>query len=194
MKTITLSIEKQYTDNRINNHFYDEGPLAIGHNALETEEMTSYIGYKHIDFKTGDIETKFDGVLHSGVPFVKKDSLIILTVTYKMEDDGVPCNEDTLYLHIEFWNSDNHTNQIADLPYKEGAKMLMEPHPYEVSILKLNGEEIEVEVKDEEKTTKHLVQLYLYAERDDQHSYATGNPNDPVDTAGPKIYLYLMRK
>ena len=194
MKTIRLSIEEKYTDGRKNDYFYDEGPLNVEHNSFATDELTSYRGYKHIDFKNGDIETQEGDIVHSGVPFKIEQSFIVTTICYKMEDDGVSCNEDTLYIHLECFNSKNGKKQEVDLPYRKGASVVLNPHPYQVTVLDLNNEEVILELKNGDKVTNYLVQLYNFASQNDEEYYATGNPNDPVDTAGPYIYMSLLRR
>ena len=193
MKTITLHIVKDYLDDRKDRHFEDRGPLDDDKYVLSTANMTSYLGIKKIDFEQGTIETG-EGILRSGVPFEKEESILKTVVTFVMEDDGVPCNENTLFIHLNCRNSANGERQEVDLPYREGASVTLSPHPYRVSVLRLNNEESELEVDDGKKATKHLVQLYCPKERDDEWSYATGNPNDPVDTTGPKLYMSLKRK
>lgn len=194
MKNIRLTITEDYLDNRKNNHFEGSGPLLEEQNVLEVEELSSDIGFDYIDFKNGTIHTK-EGVFQSGVPFkVNHYSVIEINGTLVMEDDGVPCNENTLFIHLRCHNSANHEDQEVDMPYKLGATITLKAHPYCVTVIRLDNEEVELEVNDGKKTTKHVVQLYNHAYRDDQWSYATGIPNDPVDTMGPELYMYLKRK
>ena len=194
MKRIKLSINKQYTDGRKYDHFFDEGYLEPDCNSLATKDLTSYLLIKHINFQNGEIEINNGGVIQSGVPYEIKESFMVTTICCDMEDDDVPCNEDTLYLNVKCTNSVNQKKQTISLPYNKGAYVKMEPHPYEVTILDTNNEEVTVEIKDDKKTTTHLVQLYNGVSRSDEFWYATGNPNDPADQAGPVIYLTLMRK
>ena len=195
MKTINISIDFKYIDGRKNDHSFDEGPLEVpDRSVLATEHLSTGVRIKHIDFQTGDIETKYKGTIHSGVEVVEQTSYVITRYRYVMSDDGVPCNEDTLFIRLECWETAKRLKQIMDLPYRESASVKMEPHPYVVTVLRLNNEEVELEVKDDCETTKHLVQLYNHTRRDDEYPYATGAPNDPVDTHGPSIYMYLLRK
>ena len=194
MKHISLSIVKKYTDGRKYDKFFDEGPLHADGNYFATEKLSAYIGFKHIDFQTGDIEIETGEILHSGMPYIVDEGFLITTLTYFMEDDGVPCNEDTLYVSIECFNSETDKKEIEELLYRKGETITMKPHPYQVTILDTNKEEATIEIKDKDKTTTHLVQLYNPVCRNDEHCYATGNPNDPVDTCGASIYVRLLRK
>ena len=194
MKTIRLTVTEDYLDNRKNNHFEGSGPLLEEHNVLEVEELSSNIVFGYIDFKNETIHTR-EGVFQSGVPFkVNHYSFIEINGTFIMEDDGVPCNENTLFIHLHCLNSANHEKQEVDMPYKLGASVTLKAHPYCVTVIRLDDEEVELEVNDGKETTKHVVQLYNHSYRDDKWSYATGNPNDPVDTTGPELYMYLKRK
>ena len=197
MKTIHLSIERQYTDGRKYDHFFAEGPLEGDHNCFETKGLSAF-PYTSIDFKTGDIETKEHGIMHSGVPFTEEKSFMWTKVYYKMEDDGVPCNEDTLVLHLECVNFPGGSKPVArehvDLPYRKGASITLTAYPYQATILELNDEEVTVEVKNGDKTATHVASLYRYVEQKDESYYATGNPNDPYDSAGSSLTLYLRRK
>ena len=194
MKTITVTIDVNYTDGRKDGQYSETGPLSSEGNFFSTKHLSSYIGYKHIDFQTGDILIDGDVTLHSGVPHVVDEGFVIHTITYVMEDDGVPCNENTLDIYLECNNSENGERQSIYIPYQQGIVVQLTPHPYTITVLELNNEEVTLEVKDDEKTTKHLVQLYNFASRNDEHYYATGNPNDPVDTIGPILYMHLLRK
>ena len=194
MKNIRLIIDKKYTDGRKYDKFFDEGPLDAHGSYFATKELSVGLGFKHIDFQTGDIEIETGEILHSGEPYIEDKGFLVTTLTYFVEDDGVPCNEDTLYVLIECSNSETNKKDKEELLYRKGETITMASHPYQVTILDTNNEEITVEIKDKDKTTTHLVQLYNPIERNDEHYYATGNPNDPVDTCGPLIYVRLLRK
>ncbi|MCR5348923.1 MAG: hypothetical protein K6E59_04870 [Bacilli bacterium] len=193
-KRIKLSIEKQYTDGRKYDHFFDEGYLEPDCSGLQTPELSSFLGIEYIDFKTGEIKNDKQEIMKPGVPYVMENSFMVTTVCHRMEDDGAPCNEDTLYLFVECFNSKNNQRQNVDLPYRKGASVLLTPHPYQVTVLEVDEENVTVEIKDDESTTTHFVQLYHRTSRNDEEWYATGNPNDPADTIGPIIYVTLMRK
>lgn len=103
-------------------------------------------------------------------------------------------NEETLIIHLRCYNSANREEQEINLPYRFGAEVKLTPHPYLIKVIRLDDEEVELEVDDGKKITKHIVQLNNRAERNDEWPYATGNPNDPVDTKGPILYMSLVRK
>lgn len=194
MKRIYLTVEFKYKDGRKDDYFFDRGELDPFINCLMTDKLSSYIKFEHIDFVSGDIEIEGGEIIHSGTPYIKEESFCTVTVCHTMKDDEVPCNEDTLFLQVECSNSYNHKRQTIDLPYREGESVVMDPYPYQIKILKTNGEEVEVEVTKDDSVFNYCIQLYNHISRNDKWSYATGNPNDPVDTTGPSLYIYLLRK
>ena len=194
MKTIKVKIEDKYTDGRKNDYFFSEGPLKDGTNSLSTEEMTSYLRYKYIDFKKGEIVLVDGQVLNMGVPFIKETSYLRTSVTFYMEDDGVKCSKETLQIKLYCRNSSNNQKETIYLPYEVGAQIKTGPYPYIITVLETDEETVKLKVEADSKSSEHIVQLYLYAERNDEHYYATGNPNDPVDTIGPLLSMELVRK
>ena len=187
MKTIRYEIETNYTDGRKDAQFHESEPLPFDRHSI------GYLGYRRIDFKNGAIELNDGKIVRSGEKFEEKKSFVVETYCFYMEEDGVPCNEETLYVLLECRNSEKGTRQDVRLPYRKGASAKLTPHPYVVTVLEVADEEVTLEVKDDDKTSTHLVQLYNHASRSDEHWFATGNPNDPADKAGPYIYMTLMR-
>lgn len=194
MKIFDLSIEYNYTDGRKDPYSFSQGPLVLDRRLLANESMSVPIWIKHINFENGDIELENGQILHSGVPAVIEKSYLTINYCCVMKDDGVICNEDTLYLEVYCRDSEKGTREKINLPYRKGIEVTMNAYPYQVKILNIHNEDVEVEIKDDRYTSQHLVQLYNYAERNDEHPYATGAPNDPVDYHGPRITITLLRK
>lgn len=192
MKTITLKIEEEYL--RTGSKDSDCGLLDSERNLLETSKLGTGFRIKSINYITKEITEEEGQVFCSGQTYDISDDYCNKSFSFLMEDDGVSCCDETLYLFIECYETALNRKQTVKLPYRVGATLITEPHPYQVSILETNNEEVLIEIKDEAKTTTHLVQLHRKIERNDEYGYATGAPNDPWDTHGPKIYVSLRRK
>lgn len=192
MKTITLKIEKEYL--RTGSKDSDCGLLDSERNLLETSKLGTGFRIKSINYITKEITEEKGQVFCSGQTYDISDDYYNKLFSFLMEDDGVSCCDETLYLFIECYETALNRKQTVKLPYRVGATLITEPHPYQVTILETNNEEVLIEIKDEAKTTTHLVQLHRKIERNDEYGYATGAPNDPWDTHGPKIYVSLRRK
>ena len=192
MKTITLKIEKEYLRTGSKDSDYDL--LDSERNLLETSKLGTGFRIKSINYDTKEITEEKGRVFSSGQTYDISDDYYNNSFSFLMEDDGVICCEETLYLLIECFETALNQEQTVELPYRVGATLITKPHPYQVTVLETNNEEVLIEIKDETKTTTHLVQLHRGIERNDEYGYATGAPNDPWDTHGPKIYVSLMRK
>ena len=192
MKTITLKIEKEYL--RTGSKDSDCGLLDSERNLLETSKLGTGFRIKSINYITKEITEEKGQVFCSGQTYDISDDYYNKLFSFLMEDDGVSCCDETLYLFIECYETALNRKQTVKLPYRVGATLITEPHPYQVTILETNNEEVLIEIKDEAKKTTHLVQLHRKIERNDEYGYATGAPNDPWDTHGPKIYVSLRRK
>ena len=114
-----------------------------------------------------------------------------VTIDFRMEDDGVPCNEDTLYIHLLYLNYGPDTSESAtyDLPYRVGAKTPDDSY-YKVEVKELNKEEVVLSANGHD----FKVQLHKSALRNDKYGIPTGAPNDPVDYVGPSLTMELKRK
>ena len=103
-------------------------------------------------------------------------------------------NTDTLTIKLRCYNSENHKEEVTNLACQLGAEVLFKTHHYLVKVINMNNEEVELEVDDGKKVSKHLLQVDKQICRDDEYWYATGNPNDPADKHGPILYMTLTRK
>ena len=142
-----------------------------------------------IDYNTGVLKLNWPKItLKSGVPahVSKHNYHLDIDIDYKMVDDGVPCNSDTLYIELKPFGT-GEDDYI--LPYRLGAKTPSD-YFYQVEIVSLNGEEVTLRVKE----IDYCVKLHKYAIHKDLEYFTTGNPNDPVDTKGTEIMMTLKRK
>lgn len=196
MKQITLNIYSE--DLRRGTIKSDCAPLENDRNLLETKELGTGYEISKIDYKEdiiyGTTYKKDEIAFVAGKTYDLSDNYYKRSFSFTMKDDGIPCNEETLELKIYCRDTAKHLEQETTLPYRVGASTTLTPHPYQITVLSTNDEEVEIEIKDKDKTTKHLVQLDTRVERNDEYGYATGSPNDPWDTHGPKVYVYLVRK
>lgn len=192
MKTIILKIEEEYL--RTGSKDSDCGLLDSERNLLETSKLGTGFRIKSINYITKEITEEEGQVFCSGQTYDISDDYYNKSFSFLMEDDGVPCCDETLYLFIDCWETALNLRQEVELDYRVGATLTTTPHPYQVTVLETRGEEVLIEIKDEEKTTTHLVQLHRRIERNDEYGYATGAPNDPWDTHGPRIFVSLKRK
>lgn len=153
-----------------------------------------YFTIRSIDYDTGDLELEYPRItLKSGqsVHFEHYNYHLDVTIDYRMEDDGVPCNEDTLQIKLEYLNYEPNNSSSSEyiLPYRLGAET-PENFPYKAVISELKNEEVVLSVKDK----LYTVQLHKGNCRNDQYGVATGVPNDPVDYIGPRLFMTLERK
>ena len=194
MKKMRVIIDIKYNDGRRDDHFHAEGIQTEDFASFCTEKLSSYIRYKHINFETGDVQLANGEVMQPGIPYIDDKSFCVITVTFFMEDDGNPCDKNHLYINAKCVNSETGNKETKMLDYVEGLTTTFKAYPYVVTIKEIHGEEAVVDIDDGKKKTTHLVQLYNPADRNDEYSYATGNPNDPVDSAGPSLYLKIQTK
>ena len=149
---------------------------------------------RSINYDIGEVELDYPNVkLQSGqcVHFEHFNYHLDVTIDYRMEDDGIPCSEETLCIKLQYLNYGPYTSESAEyvLPYRLYAKT-PEDFPYNVEVTELKNEEVVLRVNDQFYT----VQLHKESCRNDQHGVATGVPNDPVDYIGPRLFMSLERK
>ena len=165
----------------------------IGNLTFWFDRSHEYFTIRSINYDTGDIELEYPRVtLKSGqsVHFEHYNYHLDVTIDYRMEDDGVPCNEDTLFIKLKYFNYGPNTSESAEyiLPYRLGA-CTPDDFPYKVVVVELKNEEVVLDVNGNLFT----VQMHKESCRNDQHGFATGVPNDPVDYIGPKLFMTLER-
>lgn len=152
----------------------------------------SSIEIADVDYTSGDVVLYYPRVtIHSGehAHIERFRTHLTVDIDYRMVDDGVPCNEQTLAIELHCIDT-GRGNAKVYLPYRLQAETVTKPHPYKIAVKALKGEEVLLTVDGDKEYT---VKLCLYAKHSDMYPYATGAPNDPVDYAGSEVFMTLVR-
>ena len=157
--------------------------------------------YNDINYETGDITLSGvkDRTLQSGVRYILENYHYRYDgyIDYEMYDDGIPCNEQTLYLLIEEHDYDYRPQSTGGkgkqkhiVPYKVGAELKAELEDYNLKILRLRNERVDVLVNGKE----HTVSLELPLVLGYSHAICLGRTEDQVYEFGYTFKIQLLRK
>ena len=161
-----------------------------------------WIEYLDIDYQTGDIFLTGvkERTMKSGVRYNLDGFRYHYNgyIDYEMYDDVLPYSEDTLEIHIheddfDFRPGSNEGKGRKDyvLPYKEGVEITTEILGYDIKVIKLRNEEVDISINNE---INKVIKLETKTKYEHRNAVCLGKTEDQVYEFGDSLVLQLIRK
>lgn len=165
------------------------------------KSFSFFFEYHDINYETGDIELSgvSERTLKSGIRYFLNDYNYRYNgfIDYEMYDDGLPYNEDTLEILVYERDYDftpkstgGKGSKEYKLPYKVGAYLKSEIINYELKVVALRNEEIDVLINDKPRTIK----MEINGRFGESHAVCLGNTADQVYEFGTDFVVRLVAK